>query len=183
MAPRAEIVDTGSRWARAARITVQAPASMIFDVLADPAQHALIDGSGTVQGTVAGPTRLSLGSQFGMAMRIGMPYRIENTVVEFEEGRLIAWRHFNGHRWRYELEPATVGDGPVGDGPVGDGPVGDGIEATVVTETFDGRTARVPASLLLINAYANNQVAVAKTLVRLKELVEGRLADAQGSPT
>lgn len=168
MAARAEIVDTGSRWARAARITVQAPASTIFDVIADPAQHALIDGSGTVQGTVAGPARLSLGSRFGMSMRIGMPYRIENTVVEFEEGRLIAWRHFNGHRWRYELEPVPGADEP-------------GAEATIVTETFDGRTARVPASLLLINAYSNNQVAVAKTLVRLKELVEGRLADDRGS--
>lgn len=168
MAPRAEIVDTGSRWARAARITVQAPASTIFDVLADPAQHPLIDGSGTVQGTVAGPSRLSLGSEFGMSMRIGMPYRIENTVVEFEEGRLIAWRHFNGHRWRYELEPMPAGDGSDG-------------EATIVTETFDGRTARVPASLLLINAYSNNQIAIAKTLVRLKELVEGRLAADEGS--
>jgi len=168
MAPRAEIVDTGSRWARAARITVQAPASTVFDVIADPAQHALIDGSGTVQGTVTGPARLSLGAQFGMSMRIGMPYRIENTVVEFEEGRLIAWQHFNGHRWRYELEPVPGTDES-------------GAEATVVTETFDGRTARVPASLLLINAYSNNQIAVAKTLVRLKELVEGRLRGDRGS--
>lgn len=168
MAPRAEIVDTGSRWARAARITVQAPASTIFDVLADPTQHVLIDGSGTVRGSIAGPARLSLGAAFGMSMRIGMPYRIENTVVEFEEGRLIAWRHLYGHRWRYELEPAPIGDES-------------DAEATIVTETFDGRTARVPASLLLINAYSNNQIAVAKTLVRLKELVEGRLADDRGS--
>lgn len=168
MAPRAEIVDTGSRWARAARITVQAPASTVFDVLADPAQHPLIDGSGTVKGTLSGPARLSLGAEFGMSMRIDMPYRIENTVVEFEEGRLIAWRHLNGHRWRYELEPAPRS-------------AESDTEATIVTETFDGRTARVPASLLLINAYSNNQIAVAKTLVRIKELVEGRLADGRGS--
>ena len=155
---RAEIVDTGSRWARAARIAIEAPAARIFDVLADPSQHPLFDGSGTVTGTLAGPERLSLGAEFGMSMRIGLPYRIENTVVEFEEGRLIAWRHFNGHRWRYELEPVDA----------------TGRERTIVTETFDGRTARVPASLLLINAYANNQVAIAKTLVRLKALVEGR---------
>lgn len=153
MAPRAEIVDTGSRWAKAARIQVDAPAQAVFDVLADPAQHAAFDGSGTVQGLVSGPERLALGSHFGMSMRIKLPYRVDNTVVEFDEGRRIAWCHVNRHRWRYELEP--VGEG-----------------STLVTETFDGRTALFPPSLLLINALANNQVAVAKTLVRLKAYVE-----------
>jgi uncharacterized protein YndB with AHSA1/START domain len=152
---RAEIVDTGSRWARAASVIIDAPASAVFDVLADPAQHALIDGSGTVQGLVSGPERLSLGARFGMDMRIKVPYRTQNTVVEFEEGRLIAWCHPNRHRWRYELEPIDAG-------------------RTRVTETFDGRTALFPPSLLLIDAYRNNQIAVAKSLVRLKEYVESR---------
>ena len=47
MAPRAEIVDTGSRWARAARITIDAPAARIFDVLADPAAPRTPDLGGT----------------------------------------------------------------------------------------------------------------------------------------
>ena len=153
MSTRAEIVDTGSRWAKAARIDIAAPASTIFDVLADPTQHERFDGSGTLQGDASGPERLSMGARFGMGVRIKVPYRTDNTVVEFEEGRLIAWCHFNRHRWRYELEP--IDD-----------------TSTRVTETFDGRTALFPPSLLLINAYANNQVAVAKTLVRLKEYVE-----------
>lgn len=157
---RADLVDTGDRWQRAGRIVIEAPADAVFDVLADPSQHALFDGSGSVQGSLASPERLALGSTFGMSMRIGLPYRIENTVVEFEEGRTIAWRHFNGHRWRYELEPTADG------------------RSTVVTETFDGSTARIPASLLLINAYANNQTAILKTLVRLKRLVEGRAGQA-----
>lgn len=161
MAPRAEIVDTGSRWARAARIQVDAPPQAVFDVLADPAQHAAFDGSGTVQGVASGPERLALGSRFGMSMRIKVPYRTDNSVVEFEEGRRIAWCHVNRHRWRYELEP--VGDG-----------------STLVTETFDGRTALFPPSLLLINALSNNQVAVAKTLVRLKDYVEQGGAKEQG---
>jgi hypothetical protein len=88
-----------------------------------------------------------------MGMRIWLPYRTDNTVVEFEEGRHIAWCHVNRHRWRYELEPVDEG-------------------TTLVTETFDGRTALFPPSLLLINAVSNNQVAVAKTLVRLKDHVE-----------
>lgn len=153
MSTRAEIIDTGSRWAKAARIVIDAPASEIFDVLADPSLHARFDGSGTVQRMVSGPERLSKGAHFGMGMRIKVPYRTDNTVVEFEEGRRIAWCHPNRHRWRYELEP--VDD-----------------TSTLVTETFDGRTALFPPSLLLINAYANNQVAVAKTLVRLKAYVE-----------
>jgi uncharacterized protein YndB with AHSA1/START domain len=153
MAPRAEIVDTGSRWAKAARIRVDAPAQAVFDVLAAPAQHPAFDGSDTVRSQVSGPERLSLGARFGMSMRIRLPYRTDNTVVEFEEGRRIAWCHVNRHRWRYELEPVDEG-------------------TTLVTETFDGRTALFPPSLLLINALSNNQVAVAKTLVRLKDHVE-----------
>ena len=159
MTPRAEIVDTGSRWAKSARIRIEAPAEAVFEVLADPARHAAFDGSGTVQGFASGPERLALGSRFGMRMRIRLPYRTDNTVVEFEEGRLIAWCHVNRHRWRYELEPV---DG----------------NATLVTETFDGRTALFPPSLLLINAPANNQTAVLKTLVRLKAYVEDGEVDS-----
>ena len=139
---------------------VPSPPGAIFDLLADPRRHCEIDGSGSVrQSEIDAPERLSLGARFGMKMRIVVPYRITNEVVEFEEGRLIAWRHFNGHRWRYRLEPVDA-------------------TATLVTETFDGSTARFPPALLLINAYANNQTAVLKTLVRLKELVESRQAGA-----
>lgn len=153
MAVRAEIVPTGSRWARAGRITIDAPAATIFDILADPRRHSSFDGSGHVQGNVSGPERLSLGARFGMSMRIVVPYRTDNEVVEFAEGRLIAWRHFNRHRWRYELEP--IDD-----------------HTTVVTETFDGTTALFPPALLLINAYEDNQVGILKSLVRLKEVAE-----------
>jgi uncharacterized protein YndB with AHSA1/START domain len=157
MTARAEIVDTGSRWAKAARITIDAPAAAVFDVLADPRMHAEFDGSGTVQAAVSGPERLELGSRFGMSMRIKVPYRVGNEVVEFDDDRRIAWCHFNKHRWRYEL--ARVDDA-----------------TTVVTETFDARTALFPPALVLMNAYNHNQVAVARTLVRLKELVESRAA-------
>lgn len=94
-----------------------------------------------------------------MDMRIGVPYRIRNTVVEFEEGTRIAWRHINGHRWRYELTPLPEGNGRH-------------RPRTEVVETFDGTTARFPAALNLMNAYENNQIAILKTLVRLKACVE-----------
>ena len=153
MNERAEILATGSRWVRSARIVINAPAGQIFDIVANPSEHHRFDGSGMVQGALNGPERLGLGSRFGMGMRYGLPYRTSNTVVEFEEGRRIAWCHFNHHRWRYELEPLDA-------------------NTTAVTETFDGSTARFPPALLLINAYEGNQVAVAKTLVRLKVLME-----------
>ena len=34
MSSRADIVETGSRWARAATVVIDAPASDVFDVLA-----------------------------------------------------------------------------------------------------------------------------------------------------
>src|SRR6478609_11379806 len=101
-----------------ASTTIAASPEVVFSILADARQHARIDGSGTVRGVVDGPDRLELGSEFGMSMKMGAPYRIKNRVVEFEEGRLIAWRHLGAHRWRYELE--SQGDG-----------------STLVTETWD----------------------------------------------
>jgi uncharacterized protein YndB with AHSA1/START domain len=95
---------------------IAAPPEKVFAVLADPAQHPEIDGSGMVRDAPTnGPDRLALGAKFGMAMRWGMPYTMSNEVVEFEEGRRIAWeprlarpafmsRLSGGHRWRYELE-------------------------------------------------------------------------------
>jgi len=89
---------------------IAADSGTIFDVLADPAQHSLIDGSGTVRRAQDdSPARLALGTEFGMSMKAGAPYKVTNRVVEFDEGRLIAWRHFAGHRWRYTLSPAAGG--------------------------------------------------------------------------
>lgn len=152
-AVRAEVVETGNKYVRAGSIVINAPASKIFNLLADPRMHSQFDGSETVREQVKGPHRLALGDHFGMAMRIKLPYRIDNEVVEFDEDRVIAWRHFGQHRWCYELDEFQPG-------------------VTRVTETFDGSTARLPIALNLINAYENNQKAILKTLVRLKALAE-----------
>ena len=88
---------------------IPSPSEAIFDVLADAAKHTLIDGSGMLQGAKEiEPERLVLGSKFGMGMKLGVRYSTVNKVVEFEENRLIAWRHFNGHRWRWALNPWTA---------------------------------------------------------------------------
>ncbi|MDQ3112536.1 MAG: SRPBCC family protein, partial [Actinomycetota bacterium] len=89
--------------------TIDAEPAGVFDVLADPAKHPIIDGSGSVREVTSSAPRLALGATFGASMRIGVPYRVTNTVVEFEEDRQIAWRHFTGHRWRYVLTPVDGG--------------------------------------------------------------------------
>ncbi|GAA1878900.1 SRPBCC family protein [Lapillicoccus jejuensis] len=140
-------------------IVVDAPPSVVFAILADPRQHARIDGSGTVQALLEGPERLSKGATFGVRMRIGAPYTIKNTVVEFDEDRRIAWRHFAGHRWRYELEP--VGGG------------------TRVTESFDySRYNALAAKVIELAGFpAKNRQGIHETLPKLKAAAE---SDARG---
>jgi uncharacterized protein YndB with AHSA1/START domain len=141
---------------------IPAERSTIFEVIADPSRHPVIDGSGSVSAhRSGGPDRLELGSRFGMEMKLGASYRIENEVVEFEEGQRIAWRHFGGHRWRYELADVDGG--------------------TQVTETFDWSTARSRLALELAGFPRRNLRAMERTLERLDALVvDGEGADADG---
>ena len=134
---------------------IQADATTIFDLLADPAAHHRFDGSDTVvAGHPSNPDRLSLGAKFGMKMRFGIPYRITNEVVEFEPDRVIAWRHFGHHIWRYELEPLDD-------------------DRTLVTESFNWGTSRLPAAFYELAGYpAKHKVNMAKTLDRLASEVE-----------
>lgn len=134
---------------------IDAPPERIFAIVADASRHADIDGSGSVQAARKAPERLQLGSKFSMDMRIGLPYRISNEVVEYEENRRIAWQHFGKHRWRYELEPQADG-------------------RTLVRETFDWSTAIIPKFIELIGAPARNEPGMVKTLERLAALVEGQ---------
>ena len=127
---------------------VPATPQQIFDLLADPAQHPTIDGSGSVRKAQSGaPTRLSLGARFGMDMKIGVPYKITNEVVEFDEPKQIGWRHFGGHIWRYILEPVDGG--------------------TRVTEQFDWNKSKSPIVLKLSGAFDKNQKSMEATLERL----------------
>ena len=93
--------DSSKKIARVSAV-ISASQQEIFALLADPAQHATIDGSGSVKSSRdEHPNRLELGTKFGMEMKVGVPYKITNEVVEFIEGERIAWRHFGGHIWRY----------------------------------------------------------------------------------
>jgi len=141
-----------------AHTTIAAPPATVFAILTDPRQHQRIDGSGTVQGTTSGPDRLTLGAEFGMDMKMGAPYKIKNRVVEFEEDRLIAWRHVGAHRWRYEL--AATPDG-----------------GTEVTETWDLTRYPLPMRLGLSAIFAaKTKKAIDGTLVKLKQAAEADAA-------
>lgn len=127
---------------------VPAPAADIFNLLANPRRHHEIDGSGSVQAAeLDSPERLSLNAKFGMKMKIVVPYKMMNTVVEFEEGARIGWRHFGGHIWRYILEPVEGG--------------------TKVTEQFDMNTSKSQLMMKLTNAAENNGKNIEKTLENL----------------
>ncbi|MGD9989424.1 SRPBCC family protein [Pseudonocardia sp.] len=137
-----------------ASTVVAAPPADVFALLADPHRHHEFDGSGSVRGAVTGPHRLDLGDRFSMSMKIGLPYRVTNTVVEFEPDRRIAWCHFARAVWRYELEP-----------------VGDGAAAgTRVTETFDYGTSPWARGLELAKFPQGNARSIRDTLRRLAAL-------------
>jgi hypothetical protein len=137
---------------------------VVFAILAAPRQHSRIDGSGSVQSVLRGPERITAkGDRFVVRMKLfGVPYVIVNRIVEFEPDRLIAWRHFGAHRWRYELAPTDDG-------------------GTRVTETWDATryTSAVFAGLRALGFPERNRAGISGTLVRLREAAEADQAAAR----
>jgi len=143
---------THSRYLVTVRRTIAADPQLLFDIVADPAQHPVIDGSDSVRALRAGgPDRLSLGATFAMDMHQVANYRIVNTVVEFDEPHRIAWRHFNGHIWRYTFTEVEGG--------------------TEVVEQWDARRTRNRMALWLLGYPGRNRAGMQATLQRLDELV------------
>ncbi|MBK6886068.1 MAG: SRPBCC family protein [Tetrasphaera sp.] len=139
---------------------IPAPASAIFDLLADPGRHHDIDGSGTVTTSRGGHRRLKLGDSFGMDMHWGVNYSTRNDVVVFEEDRAIAWRTLapmplrlvlTGRTWRYDLRPVEGG--------------------TEVTETWDPTTEAFPSRLALGRLADLTRRNMTRTLARIEEIV------------
>ena len=137
-------------------VVVDATPEQVFALLADPRKHPELDGGGTVRRGISGPPRLSAGAKFGMRMKMfGVPYVIRNEVVEYDENRLIAWRHPGHHVWRWELAPATGST--------------EAEPKTTVTETFDYGPARSPAFLEKTGFVGKNTVGIEKTLAALQQ--------------
>jgi len=88
---------------------IAASAERIFELIADPAQQPRWDGNDNLAEAAGGQRVRARGDVFTMTTTTGGVR--ENHVVEFDEGRLIAWRPAEpdqeppGHLWRWALEP------------------------------------------------------------------------------
>lgn len=115
-----------------------AGADRIFALIADPAEQPRWDGNDNLREAAPGQRVRAVGDVFTMRLTIGSIR--ENHVVEFVEGRRIAWRPAPpgqpppGHLWAWTLEPL-------------------GPSRTLVTHTYDwtrltdeGRFARARAT-------------------------------------
>jgi uncharacterized protein YndB with AHSA1/START domain len=101
-------VEDGGRVVRATR-EITAGAERIFEFIADPAQQPRFDGNDNLAAAADGQRVRSVGEVFTMTLTTGSVR--ENHVVEFEEGRRIAWKPAEpgheppGHLWAWSLEP------------------------------------------------------------------------------
>ena len=97
------------RVVRASR-DIAADAARIFELIADPAHQPSWDGNDNLAEAAGGQRVRHVGDVFTMTLTGDGAVR-ENQVVEFDEGRRIAWRPAEpgqdppGHLWRWELEP------------------------------------------------------------------------------
>jgi hypothetical protein len=116
---------------------IEAPADLIFEILANPQRHIDFDGSDMIREAVLDGPISDVGDTFTMMMhRLGDDYLMLNYVVEFQPDRRIFWEPAPGDPSRAEgNDPSKVGI-----------PAGyrwgyiltpDGEDATIVTEVFD----------------------------------------------
>jgi uncharacterized protein YndB with AHSA1/START domain len=110
-----------ARLVRAER-EIAASADRIFDLIADPAQQPYWDGNDNLKEAAPGQRVGAVGEVFTTRLTRGGIR--ENHVVDFLEGRRIAWRPAvpakspPGHLWAWELQPR-------------------GPSRTLVTHTYD----------------------------------------------
>ena len=100
--------DEAPRVVSASRDIAAGP-DLIFELIADPAQQPRWDGNDNLAEAAPGQRIRSVGDVFVMTTTKGNVR--ENHVVEFGEGRRVAWKPAEpgqeppGHLWRWELEP------------------------------------------------------------------------------
>lgn len=90
---------------------IAAGAQRIFELIADPSLQPSWDGNDNLAAAERGQRVHRVGDAFTMTLTLGT-VRL-NHVVEFDEGRRIAWRPSElgktppGHLWRWELTPVS----------------------------------------------------------------------------
>lgn len=154
-----------SRWVESVERVIAAPAERLYPLVADPARHKDIDGSGTVLKAIelATPgTLLTVGEEFGMDMDFGGKYSMTSTVIEAEPYTRFAWQSrphkqsakwrfiFGGRIWRYEFESVAGG--------------------TLVRESWD--LSKEPLRMVVIGYRSTTRRNMQRTLERMAALVE-----------
>ena len=89
---------------------IEAPATRIFKILANPHRHVDFDGSGMLRGAVLDRPISNVGDSFTMKMhRLGDEYIMLNYVVEFEPDRRLFWEPAPGDasRLRTMIHPKS----------------------------------------------------------------------------
>ena len=140
---------------------IAAGAPEIFELIADPAQQPTWDGNDNLGQAADGQRVHAVGDRVTMSLTSEKVR--ENHVVEFEEGRLIAWLPASpgqepaGHLWRWELEPVDASH-------------------TLVTHTYDWSQLQDEARMA--RARATTAENLAASMSRLAALAERSGADS-----
>jgi len=148
-------VDTEATKVISASREIAAPADRIFELIADPSQQPRWDGNDNLAEAAAGQRVQTVGDVFQMVLTVGSIR--DNHIVEFDEGRLIAWRPSEpgkeppGHLWRWRLEPVDEA-------------------RTLVTHTYDW--SRLTDESRLPRAHATTEERLQASIERLAALAE-----------
>lgn len=152
-------------------------AAVIFDFLAQPANHPRLDGSDTLRGTLDAPDRLARGATFTMNMQQSrFAYASHNQVVEWEPNVLLTWEttgRWHGHRtvggqwWRWQLLPTPDAANSSATSE------GDGASpSTLVRHSYLWGKARLPILTIALPRYPTRmRVAMQQSLERLELLL------------
>lgn len=152
-------MDNDTKVSRAS-LEIDAEPGVIFELIADPSRQPEWDGNDNLGSAATGQRVRAVGDVFVMTLADSTPMPVkerENEVVEFEEGRLIAWKPSPvgepqpGHLWRWELE--EVGDGK-----------------TLVTHTYDWTGLTDPSRMERARSTTADRLLA--SLSRLKDLAE-----------
>jgi uncharacterized protein YndB with AHSA1/START domain len=136
---------------------IEADAATIFELIANPAHQPEWDGNDNLAVAVDGQRVRSVGDMFVMTLSMGAIR--ENHVVEFLEGRRIAWMPAEpgklppGHLWRWAIEPLKANQ-------------------CLVTHTYDWTNLQDEARLERARATTSDWLAA--SIDRLATLAEAR---------
>ena len=138
-----------------AEIEISAPAEAVFDLIADPQRQPEWDGNDNLGTAIEGQRVRGTGGSFITTLTKGVDR--ENHIVDFEEGRLIAWQPSEvggepfGQKWVWQIEPI-------------------GGDSVLVRHIYDWTKLRDPQRLS--RAQSTTVANLLASLKRLKQLAE-----------